>query len=217
MLFGTQRLIDDSQVLQSYVISASEPITQVNVLVNPRLVLKQSAEERRTAFVELLNQYLDAITAGTHVEGPDFIANTRAVFNLTMRIARITALSGIPGGGATVSGMIFSDANENGARDDGEAQIAGATMTLTPAIGSAGTLSAETASAAQARTTTTGEDGVYTFTGVPNGTYTLQARLPNGQRSAPITITVDGIGPVSVPAMPVQVGSDLYLPSTQRS
>jgi hypothetical protein len=66
MLFGNQQLVDDSEVIQSYAISATELITEVNVLVNPRLVIKQTADERRTAFAEMLTQYLDAITAQTH-------------------------------------------------------------------------------------------------------------------------------------------------------
>lgn len=206
MLFGNQQLVDDSELIQSYAISATELITAVNVLVNPRLVVKQTAEERRTAFVAMLNQYLDAITAGTHVEGPDYIANTRAVFNLTMRIAHFIAPPENPGEGATVSGMLFNDVNDNGSRDSSEVPIAGATVTL----------NAATVSVAAARTSVTNAEGVYTFTNVPNGSYTLQATLPSGQHSAPITITVSGNGNVAVPAMPVQVGSDLYLPALER-
>jgi hypothetical protein len=213
MLFGNQQLVDDSEMIQSYAISATAAITEVNVLVNPRLVVKQTAEARRTTFVEMVNQYLDAITARTHVEGPDYIANTRAIFNLTMRIARISAPSENPepGAGATVSGMLFNDENDNGSRDAGEGQIAGAIVTLNDAE-----VSVTEVSVAAARTTVTNADGVYTFTDVPNGSYTLQATLPSGQRSAPIAITVSGNGNVTVPAMPVQVGSNLYLPTLER-
>lgn len=66
----------------------------------------------------MITQYLDAITAQTHVEGPDYIANTRSVLNLTMRIARVVAST--PQEGATVSGVIFDDENGNGNRDADE-------------------------------------------------------------------------------------------------
>ena len=102
--------------------------------------------------------------------------------------------------------LLFDDENGNGSQDTGEAGIAGATVTLNAAA----------VSVAAARTTVTNADGIYTFTGVPDGRYTLQATLPNGRHSAPITITVSGNGAVTVPAMPLQVGSDLYLPSLQR-
>jgi hypothetical protein len=227
MLFGNQQLVDDSEVIQSYALSATQLITTVNVLVNPRLVIKQTADERRAAFAGMLTQYLDAITARTHVEGPDYIANTRAILNLTMRIARVVAstpevpgvpedpeepgVPGVPEEGATVSGVIFDDENGNGSQDTGEAGIAGATVTLTG--GEAGV------SVALVRTTTTDAEGVYTFTGVPVGQYTIHVDLPGSQNSAnmpTLTITVSDNGIVTVPPTPVQVESVIYLPRLQR-
>jgi len=210
--------VDDSQIIQSYAISATQPVTEVNVLVNPRLAVKQTAADRKTAFVAILNAYLDAITAGTHVEGLDFIANTRARVNLTMRIARFIATSEDPGatptpppgGGAKVSGVLFNDENGNGTRDGGEAGIAGATVTLS------GPTVSVTVGVSVARTAVTNVNGVYTFTGVAEGQYTLQADLPTGQHIAPITVTVSGNGIVTVPPTPVQVGNEIYLPNLQR-
>lgn len=207
MLFGNQQLVDDSEVLQSYAMSATQLITEVNVLVNPRLAIKQTADERRTAFVEMLTQYLDAITAQTHVEGPDYIANTRSILNLTMRIARVVAPT--PEEGATVSGVIYDDENGNGSRDAGEAGVAGATVTLQGGNASV--------SVALVRTTLTDAGGVYTFTGVPVGQYTLQVDLPGGQGSLNLpSVTVSGSGMVAVPPTPAQVESSLYLPALER-
>jgi hypothetical protein len=207
MLFGNQQLVDDSEVIQSYALSATLPITEVNVLVNPRLVIKQSADERRVAFAEMLTQYLDAITAQTHVEGPDYIANTRTVFNLIMRIVQVAAAT--PDAGATVTGVLFNDANGNGAQEGGEGGIAGATVTLP----------GDNVTVAQARTTLTGADGVYTFTAVATGEYTLQFDLPGGAigiNIPPRTVTVNGTGTVTVAPLPVQMREMIYLPTLQR-
>ena len=46
MLYGSQRLMDDSQILQTYAVSATQPITGASLLLNPRLALDQTAERR---------------------------------------------------------------------------------------------------------------------------------------------------------------------------
>lgn len=89
MLFGNQQLIEDTQIAQTYAISATQPITETNLLVNPRPGLRQVADERLAAFSELLKGYLDGISAQAHFEQADFIASTRSELDLTMRIARI--------------------------------------------------------------------------------------------------------------------------------
>jgi hypothetical protein len=89
LLFGEQKLMEDSQILRSYAISAIQPITDVNPLVNPRLVIEQTAGERFDVFRELLKAYLDAITAQTHIELPDYIAVLRRMLELTVRIAHL--------------------------------------------------------------------------------------------------------------------------------
>ena len=194
-------------MLQSYAISATQRITEVNVLVNPRLAIKQTADERRIAFAEMLMQYLDAITTQTHVEGPDYIANTRSILNLTMRIARVVGPA--LGEGATVSGVIYDDENGNGSRDAGEVGVAGATVTLQG--GDAGV------SVALVRTSITDAAGVYTFTGVPVGQYSLQVDLPGGQGRVNLpALTVNGSGPVAVPPTAVQVESSIYLPTLEK-
>jgi hypothetical protein len=107
--------------------------------------------------------------------------------------------------------VIFDDENGNGSQDVGEAGIAGATVTLNG--GDTGV------SIALVRTTMTNADGVYTFTGVPEGQYTIQVDLPGGQSSVntpTLTVTVSGDGMVAVPPTPVQVGSSIYLPTLQR-
>ena len=89
MLYGNQQLVDDGQIMQSYALSLTQPITGTGLLVNPRLVIGQVAAERSTAFTGMVNEYLDAITAQTHSELPDYIANTRRALDLTMRIVQL--------------------------------------------------------------------------------------------------------------------------------
>ena len=91
MLFGNQQLVDNNQIMESYAISVSQPITGANLLVNPRLLIGKVADERRAALAEMIDQYLDAISAKTHVEAAGYLTNTRRVLDLTMRIARVDA------------------------------------------------------------------------------------------------------------------------------
>lgn len=69
--------------------------------------------------------------------------------------------------GAAVSGTKFNDADGNGARDTGEVGIAGVTIRLTPASGTA-------------LTTTTDSSGNFSFTGLEAGSYTLSELVPSG-------------------------------------
>jgi hypothetical protein len=89
MLFGNQQLVDDSQILQSYTLSFTQPISGANLMINPRLVIGQVADQRSQTFTEMIYKYLDAITAKEHVEAADYLANTRRALDLTMRIARL--------------------------------------------------------------------------------------------------------------------------------
>jgi hypothetical protein len=93
MLFGNQQLTEDSQIAQTYALSATQLITETNLLLNPRLDLRRVADERVAAFSGLLNEYLDAITAQAHFERADYIASTRRELDLAMLIAQIEALS----------------------------------------------------------------------------------------------------------------------------
>lgn len=69
--------------------------------------------------------------------------------------------------GAAVSGTKFNDVNGNGARDTDETGIAGVTIRLTPASGTA-------------LTTTTDSSGNFAFTGLEAGSYTLSELVPSG-------------------------------------
>lgn len=70
----------------------------------------------------------------------------------------------------SLSGYIYFDANNNGAKDPGEQGIAGATVALT------GTSD----SGPVAIVATTGADGSYSFTNLRPGTYTLKENTPTG-------------------------------------
>ena len=71
----------------------------------------------------------------------------------------------------TISGVVFEDKDNDGIQDAGEPGIPGATVTLT------GT---DTAGNPVNRVVTTGQDGSYSFTGVPAGTYQVIESQPNG-------------------------------------
>ncbi len=89
MLNGREQLLGDSQITQRYAISATQPITGAILTVNPRMLLRQEGTERQAALSLLIDRYLDAITAQTHVETVDYIASTRRELALTVRIAQI--------------------------------------------------------------------------------------------------------------------------------
>src|SRR5205807_1596425 len=73
---------------------------------------------------------------------------------------------------STLSGTVFTDTNNNGTKDTGEAAITGATVTLT------GT---NDLGAAVSLTATTDVNGAYTFTGLrPSTGYTVTETLPSG-------------------------------------
>jgi hypothetical protein len=91
MLYGNQQLLDDSQIIQSYSVSVTQPITGTGILVNPRSVIMQTADQRMVTFSDMINRYLNAIGANTHVEMPDYIADTRRELDLTMRITQMDA------------------------------------------------------------------------------------------------------------------------------
>lgn len=89
MLYGSQRLVDENQILQTYALSVTQPITGTGLLSNPRLALEQRADQRRVAFTSMVDKYLAAITAQTHVETLDYVGSTRRALDLTMRIAQV--------------------------------------------------------------------------------------------------------------------------------
>ncbi len=89
MLYGDQQVVGDSKIMQSYAMSVTQPITGSSLLVNPRLVIKQIADDRITVFSEMIDEYLAAITAKEHVEVADYIANARFALDLTMRVVQL--------------------------------------------------------------------------------------------------------------------------------
>lgn len=86
MLYGDQHLVDHNTIAESYALSITQPISGVSLLVNPRQVIWQIANERTAAYSEIVGEYLDAIAAETHVEAISYIANTRFVLDMTMRV-----------------------------------------------------------------------------------------------------------------------------------
>jgi len=114
-----------------------------------------------------------------------------------------------PSGGATVTGVLYNDINKNSSQDGGEAGIPDLTVTLTDSQ----------TTARLTRTAVTDANGVYTFTDVPMGEYSLSVDLPPGQVVVDLpnlTVAVTGAEPVIVPPAPVQTQWALYLPNVQR-
>ena len=96
MLYGDQQLMEDNQIEQAYAVSATLPLTATNILVNPRLVIAQKVAQRKQAFAGLINHYLAAITAQTHTEAVDYIADARRELDLTVRIAKVEVEQSAP-------------------------------------------------------------------------------------------------------------------------
>ncbi|MBI1293418.1 hypothetical protein GC175_00485 [bacterium] len=126
--------------------------------------------------------------------------------------------TGITPTGATVTGVVFNDSNSNGSQDNGETGIANVTVVLGDEVLGAEVLGDEVVNVegrSADMTTVTDANGVYTFSNVPNGRYTLTFQLPPGVTGTvppPITVTVSGDGPVTVPPVVAQFSWIYYLP-----
>ncbi len=74
--------------------------------------------------------------------------------------------------GTSITGVVYKDANANGAREGGDTGIAGVTVTLKDALG------------AVVATTTTAADGSYGFFGLPAASYQVEETQPAGYASS---------------------------------
>ncbi len=61
LLFGSQGLIDDTAVLATFALSATQPISGAQLAINQRLVLEQVGVARSDAFEALVSDYVRAI------------------------------------------------------------------------------------------------------------------------------------------------------------
>ena len=101
--------------------------------------------------------------------------------------------------GASVSGFVYVDGNNNGSKDAGEAGISGVSVRLTGTDSAGSTVD---------RTTTTGADGAYAFAGVPVSNaagYTITETQPTGFVDGKTTIAGANPGSASG-SKPVAVG-----------
>lgn len=103
LLFGEQRIFDDVLIINTFALSATQPITDTSLLVNQRPLLFERSAARVTLYIQMVDSYLAAIaaggslaaadlaagSAGSYVEGADYIESARAALDLTVRIARI--------------------------------------------------------------------------------------------------------------------------------
>lgn len=105
-----------------------------------------------------------------------------------------------------MTGVLYEDVNQNGLQESDEPGIAGATVTL----------SNQAREGALIRTAVTDENGVYILPNVPPGQYSLGVELPEPLSHIPVpvqSVRVEGSGPVSLPPLPIQTETRLYLPS----
>jgi hypothetical protein len=192
LLYGNQQLVDDSQIRQSYALRLAQPITGTNLLVNPRLVMQQAADDRRAALAEIVNEYLDAITAKEHVEAPDYIAGTRRALDLSMRIAQIET----PGGDA-IAGLQASSNSPTvlGSPTTFAASVsAGANVTFAWDFGDSGTGTGATPSHTYAQA----------------GIYLVRVTASNslGQQTAETIVQVHAPDPNAVPVAGLTASQD---------
>jgi len=91
LLYGNQQLVDDNQIANSLAISATQTVTDTQITVNARQLMQERTTERLTLFTELLNGYLAAIGAATHVETNVTLADARRDLKLAVQIAALPA------------------------------------------------------------------------------------------------------------------------------
>jgi uncharacterized repeat protein (TIGR01451 family) len=80
--------------------------------------------------------------------------------------------------GASLTGRVYLDANNNGTYDGGDSGIAGVTITLSGTTASAANVCTIMASIYPTCSVTTLADGSFSFVGLPAGTYTLTETQP---------------------------------------
>jgi hypothetical protein len=91
LLYGNQQLVADGQIVNTLAISATQTVTDTQITVNARQLMETRTTERLTLFTELLNGYLDAIGAATHVEANATLTDARRDLTLAVRIASLPA------------------------------------------------------------------------------------------------------------------------------
>ncbi|MBP2473374.1 putative repeat protein (TIGR01451 family) [Crossiella equi] len=146
-------------------------------------------------------------------DGPDKPGSAGGVAQQPDTISGITLAPGQSGTGylfvenrSTLGGNVYTDANDNGVRDSGEAGIPGTTVTLTGTDANGKPVS---------RTTTTDADGKYFFDRLLSGTYTVTETQPAGYLdgkdkagNAGGTVGDDTVTGITLPAGSASLGYD---------
>ncbi len=115
-------------------------------------------------------------------------------------------------GAQTVTGLVWNDANRNGAQDAGEAGLTGATVTLTQAHTAASIDGA-------GRRVFTDKDGRYRFDYVATGPHAIAVAKPGYFLTGPdpVQITVPASGEFTVPPIGISwAPTHIYLPMSRR-
>lgn len=128
LLYGNQQLVDDNQIANSLAISATQTVTDTQITVNARQLMQTRTTERLTLFTELLNDYLDAISAATHVETNATLADARRDLKLAVQIAGLPAAAAptptpTPDPNATPSPTVTPNPNATPIAQDGDNRI----------------------------------------------------------------------------------------------
>ncbi|OQX01702.1 MAG: hypothetical protein BWK73_45210 [Thiothrix lacustris] len=108
--------------------------------------------------------------------GDDGMATDDNRSNLTVDFAVVPVEPVNPGTPVSVGNQIWVDSNADGKRDEGESLLAGAVVTLTDGSGRAVT----DLDGAAVASHTTGNDGLYVFSNLPEGEYIVTVEPPEG-------------------------------------
>jgi hypothetical protein len=122
--------------------------------------------------------------------------NTKFSIYITYAIPTVTPTGGVGGGPTntpaptaiptpttpvfTVTGNVYNDTNQNGAKDTGETNYQGATVSI---------------SGASSSSTTTNSSGNYTFSGLAAGNYTATITIPTNFTATTTTAVATTLGP----------------------
>jgi hypothetical protein len=180
MLFGNQQLVGNPQIMQSYALSITQPISGTALHINPRQLIEEMVNERTELFEEMIRKYLDAITAGKHTENTGYIASTRRMLNLTMRIVKVISPA------EEEDEIVGLQASSNGPTLLGNptnfvaSVTAGSNVSFTWSFGDGNTATGATSSHTYAAA------GLYTVN--------LTARNPVSEERVQMLITVEGTG-----------------------
>jgi hypothetical protein len=104
--------------------------------------------------------------------------NNAATSTCTSEVLTVGATSTPPAGAGTISGIVYNDKNKNDVRDAGEVGLAGFSINLYEGANFSGDYDPVF------KTATTDANGNYSFTGLANGTYSVEQLIKDGWKQS---------------------------------